>query len=308
MIKRTLLLFMALYLTAYSPKVVAQFDDDSGNKEETTNGKDESAQDEKLEDKIDEKSDEPVESKDQPKNEVSDTFSKPEVSSADLKKLSDARKSQSESDVVRAASEILSKDPKNLQALNALGVFYFENKKFGLAKIILKRAQHDHPDEPALENNLGIIYLAEGDMRLALEAFRKSVELKATYPVGATNLSSIYLEFHDYQRSVGPLEASYNKIQPDLRRGQPAAVEVANNYGVAMMGIGENGKAERVFQELMESDNRDPVPLLNYAILLVEVLKKKKDAIRVISKLKFISEDREILRKVEILERKMGSS
>jgi hypothetical protein len=140
---------------------------------------------------------------------------------------------------------------------------------------------------------------------LALDALKKSVEVRSSYQLGATNLSAIYLEYRDYKRSIGPLEDSYRSTKSDLRRGSNTAVEIANNYALALMGIGESGKAEGIFKDIYESDNRNPVPLLNYASLLVEVLKKKKDAIRVISKLKFMTEDKEILRKVEEIERKM---
>jgi tetratricopeptide (TPR) repeat protein len=227
------------------------------------------------------------------------------ISDEDLKKLSQARKSRSEGGIIKAASEILGKDPQNKFALNTLAVFYFENKKFGLSKILLKRALKDHPDDPALHNNLGIVYLAQNEMRLALDAFKKSLEARSSYQLGATNLSSIYLEYRDYKRSIGPLEDSFRSIRSDLRRGSSPAVEIANNYALALMGVGESGKAEGIFKDILESDSRNPVPLLNYASLLVEVLKKKKDAIRVISKLKFMTEDREILRKVEEIERKM---
>jgi len=242
------------------------------------------------------------------KNEKVDepTFSvKSGITDQELKRLSEAVKSRSEAALVKASAEILSKDPSHKQTLNAMAIFYYENKKYGLAKILLRRALKDHPNEPALHNNLGIIYLAENELRLALDSFNKSIEVRAGYRIGATNLSTIYLEHSDYKRSLAPLEESYKATRSDIRRGDASAIEIGNNYGLALMGVGENSRAETVFGEIAESNSRNPIPLLNYAILLVEVQKKKKDAIRVISKLKFISSDREILRQVESLERKM---
>lgn len=227
-----------------------------------------------------------------------------EVTKAELSDLNAAFKKKSESALVKAASTILSKDPNHLEALNALAVFYFEVKKYGLSKILIKRALKNHPNEPALHNNLGIIYLAEGEMRIALEEFRKSIAERSSYRFGATNLSSIYLDYRDYKRSLAPLEESYKAVRSDIRRGDNSSVEIANNYGVALMGVGENSKADEVFTEITAANSRNPVPYLNYAILLVEVLKKKKDAVRVISKLKFMTDDREILRRVDELERK----
>lgn len=227
------------------------------------------------------------------------------VDSSMIKQLSEARKSKSEAAIVRAASQILAIDPTHLETLNTLAVFYFETKRYGLAKILLRRALKDHPNEPALHNNLGVIYLTENEPRLALESFRKSVQLKSSYRLGATNLASIYLEHGDYQRSLAPLEDSYKATRSDLSRGADYAVEIANNYAVALLGAGDNSKAEDVFEVIAKSETRNPKPWLNYAILLTDVLKKKKDALRVISKLKFMTEDRDILKRVQELEKRI---
>ncbi len=227
------------------------------------------------------------------------------IENAELKKLSDARKSKSEVSIVRVASEILAKDSRNLEALNTLGVFYAETKRFGIAKTIFRRAMKDHPDVPALHNNLGVIYLAENEPQLALESFRKAIQLKSNYRIGASNLASIYLEHRDYTRSLSPLEDSYSDTKSDLSRGSDYAVQIANNYAVALMGTGENSKAEDVFEKILTSNTRRVEPYFNYSILLVEVLKKKKDALRVLSKLKLMTEEREVLRQVDELEKKV---
>lgn len=226
------------------------------------------------------------------------------VEKADLQKLSEARKTRNEAAIVKAASEILAKDFRNVEALNAMAVFYTETKRYGIAKTLLRRALKDHPQESALHNNLGVIYLIEGEPRLALDSFRKSTQLKRNYQVGATNLASIYLEHRDYSRGLAPLEDSYKSIRSDLGRGADFAVEIANNYAVALMGVGENSKAEDIFKKILDSNTRVLAPYVNYAILLTDVLKKKKDALRVISKLKLITDEREILRQTQELEKR----
>jgi tetratricopeptide (TPR) repeat protein len=228
-----------------------------------------------------------------------------DISNAEKDELASALKKRSEPQLLKAAAVILSKNPSHVETLNALAVYYFEAKKFGMAKLLIKRALKDHPSEPALLNNLGVVYLAEGDLRLAIEQFRKSIAAKSDYRIGATNLASIYLEYHDYQRSLSPLEEGYKSSRTDLRRGDVSAIEIANNYALALMGVGENSKAGEVFTEIVATNSRWPVPYLNYAILLVEVQKKKNDAVRVLSKLKFMTDDREILRRVNELERKL---
>ncbi len=229
------------------------------------------------------------------------------VARSDLLPISDALKSGSESKLMQAASAILSRDPNQLETLNALAVFYYRNKKYGMAEILLKRALKTHPNEPALYNNLGVVYLAESEMQPALESFNKALRLKPGYRIAATNLSSIYLDYRDYSRGLAPLEQSYNDTQTQLEQGAPNAVAIANNYAVALMGIGNAEKAQGVFNEILRSNQQNPIPVLNDAILLVEVLKKKNDAIRVISKLKFMTEDASILRRASALEQEVES-
>ena len=212
---------------------------------------------------------------------------------------------KNESAIIEAAARILGRNPDHLETLNALGVYYFQTKKFGLAKIFFKRALNQNKEEPAIYNNLGIVYLAEGDLKLAIDSFKKSLAARSGYSVGATNLSSIYLKYLDYKRSISPLEDAYRSIRSDLRRGTNDSVEIANNYAVALMGINENDKARKIFEEISSAGVRNPVPYLNQAILLVEVLKKKSDALRVLSKLKFMTNDSTVLRKVAELEKKL---
>ena len=232
-------------------------------------------------------------------------FEKADVSKEDISRLAQAKKSKNEAAIVKAAAEILSKDPNHLLALNTLGIFYFESKKYGISKILFERALRTSKQEPALYNNLGIVFLAEGDLPLAMDYFKKSIAAKSDYKIGATNLSSIYLEYGDFKRAIAPLEDGYKATRSDLRRGDSSAIEIANNYAVALMGIGENDKAKGIYENIYEANVRNPIPYLNYAILLVEVQKKKKDAFRVISKLKFMTEDKEILRRVDELEKKL---
>lgn len=229
------------------------------------------------------------------------------VSSDDLKQLSSALATKNEDTVLGVSSRILGKNPKHLPTLNALGVFYFENKKPGLAKIFLNRALADYKNEPALHNNLGVIYLSEGKQRQAIAAFRRSLELKSNYTVGATNLASIYLEYEDYTRALAPLEDSYKTSKSSLDKGEAFAVEIANNYAMALAGIGEHKKSEKVYEEILKSNSSNTTVLLNYAILLIERLNNPKAAISVISKIKFVANDRETLNKVDELEKKMST-
>lgn len=233
---------------------------------------------------------------------------KTEVDNKDLKALSEARMTKSEESIVRAASKILGVDPKNVAALNALALHYFEQGKLGLARMIVSRALQDNSSVPGLHNNLAIIYLAEGKQRLALAEFRKAIEHKPDYRIGAANLGSIFLDYKDYERAMAPLEAGYRSVKAELKSGSPSAIEVANNYAVALSGLGKLDEARAVYQEIVANSSRQPIVLMNFAVLLVEKLKDYKEGSKLISKIKFAVDDPKVLKKVEELEAHINAS
>ncbi len=231
-----------------------------------------------------------------------------QVDSKDLKALEQAKANKSEEQIVKAASRILGVDSTHALALNTLGVFYFEQGKWGLARIIFNRALQTHADEPALHNNLGIVYLAEGKQRLALAEFRKALELKSGYRIGAANLGSILLEYRDYQRAIAPLAAGFKATRSELKSGDSSAAEVANNYAIALAATGKADDAQDVFEDIISGNSRNPTVLMNYAILLVEKLKNYKEANKMLSRIKFAVDDAKVLKKVEELEAKINSA
>lgn len=233
---------------------------------------------------------------------------KNEVKSEDLEALKEAKAMRSEEAIVKAAARVLGVDSQNVYALNALGVHYAEAGKLGLARIIFNRALQHHPNEPALHNNLGTVYLAEGKLRQALAEFRKSLDIKSSYRVGAMNLGSIFLEYKDFERAIAPLEAGYRATKSELKSSNTYAIEVASNYAVALSGVGKADDAEEIYEDLMSHASSYPQVLLNYAILLVEKLKKYDVATKIISKIKFGVEDTKILKRVEELEKSMRAN
>lgn len=243
-------------------------------------------------------------------NEVAEataTQAKLSVDSSDLKALEAAKAAKSEDALIKAASRILGVDAKHALTLNTLGVFYFEQGKYGLSKIILNRALEAHPDNPTLHNNLGIVFLAEGKQRQALASFRKALEVKRDHRIAAANLGSILLEYKDYERALAPLEAGYKATRSELKSGNPNAVEVANNYAIALSGVGKHDDAKDIYEEIVEGSSRQPTVLLNYAILLIEKMKNYKEGGKLLSRIKFAVDDGKVLKRVEELEAKVNS-
>ena len=231
-----------------------------------------------------------------------------EVDSKDIKILNEVHTTKSEEAMLQAASHVLGVDAHNLVALNTLGVFYFEQGKYGLSRMILNRALQTHKDVPALHNNLGVVYMAEGKQRQGLAEFRAALELKSDYRIAAANLGAILLEYKDFERALKPLEAGYKATRGNLKSGTNNAMEVANNYAIALTGAGQFDEAKAVYEEIIAGSTRNPTVLLNYAILLVEKQKNYKEASKLLSRIKFAVEDGKVLKRVEELEAKINSA
>lgn len=211
----------------------------------------------------------------------------------DLKNVEDINRAfvaKEERALVEAASKRLGKDQGDLTALNALGVFYAEQGKIGLARILFSRAQKSHQNEPGIYNNQGVLFLKEGKQRPAIAAWRKAMELKGSYTVGAANLGAIFCEYKDWGRAADLLSDAYSAVRSDLKRGG-IALDVANNYALALMGSGDPDKAKGIFKNILEADNGNVTALLNYSILLIHVLKDKKEGEKQLNRLRFVGED-----------------
>lgn len=197
-------------------------------------------------------------------------------------------KAKDEQMMIDAVSKRLSKDQNDLKALNGLGIFYLEHGKFGLARMLFTRALKAHPDEPGLHNNLGVILLNENEQREAIAAFRKALSIKTSYTVGSANLGSIFVEYKDYTRAADLLGEGYGAVKGDLKG---VGLDVANNYALALSGIGEHDKAKDIFKDILKADSSNVTALLNYSILLIHRMKDKKEGEKQLNRLRFVTDD-----------------
>jgi len=224
------------------------------------------------------------------------------IEKSDLRKITKMKEAKDHEGFVDAVSQVLDRDKNHLEALNALAVHYIDRNKEGLAKLILNRALDSHSKSHTLHNNLGIIYLSEGEQRKAINAFKKAIELKPSYEIGLANLGSVYVEYGDYAKAVEPLEEGYQVVKSQVKKRDATAVEVANNYAVALAGVAQFDKAKPIYEFILDSDSRNVGVLYNYSALLIENLQDAKEGRKILSRLKFIADDSQLLKKVKKLE------
>lgn len=215
---------------------------------------------------------------------------------AEYKPLGTALQTGDEQLLVREASKFLAKNSKDLITLNAMAMHYFNRRKPELAKLILAKALALYPRSATVHNNLGLVYLKEGKQTEAISAFKRAQEIDANHPESAANLGSLLVKTKNYSAAVAYMQKAYRYMDKD-----PV---IANNFAIALMGVKKYEDAARVLDGAKASESNNPTLLLNYAILLVEHLKDKKGGLKIVNKIRFLSQDEGILNKAQRLAEK----
>lgn len=223
----------------------------------------------------------------------------PKASNGDLeRRFEDAVNAQRESEMISAGSELLARNPENLKVLSGFGTFYLKNNEPDAAKIYFDRVIAKDPQHADANNGLGIIAMKEGKDFEGQVFFKKALLGDNDHAGANANLGAFYLKYLDYDKALALLETAY-----DEDKGNPA---IANNYAIALRGTGKIDKALSVYKSMDSRNQKVPV-LLNQAILLAEFKKDSKAAKEILNKIRFITTDPVILKKVNTLTQKLES-
>lgn len=194
--------------------------------------------------------------------------------------LNEAIKAQNDERIYQAATQILTQSPNDPKALNALAMYHYKRSRFQLSQYLLVKAIGANGRMAELHSNLGIVHLAQGEQKEALNAFRKAMSIDNDEPVAASNLGAIYVAHKDYGKAQVVLETAYRKGVRDIR--------VLNNYAVALTAHRKYDRAEDLYKTVLKENASSKEALYNYAILLIDHMGKFKDGLEVISRLKFV--------------------
>ncbi len=117
-----------------------------------------------------------------------------------LKNLDLAIQAQQFSNVNDISLRILSLNPQNTVALNALAVASLEAGKLEKSRTLLNKVLLIDPQSAEAYNNLGLVFLAEDQVNQSLEMFQKSLELKPNNIQAVSNLVSYYILNQDFTK------------------------------------------------------------------------------------------------------------
>lgn len=211
-------------------------------------------------------------------------------------RLTEAVRAQNDDGISQATTEILTQNPKDVRALNALAMVYYKRGRYEAAEYLINKGMAIDSNRAELYSNLGLIRMAQGEKREAIKAFRKGLELNNNDAVIGANLGSIYVKEKDYSKAELALEIPVRKGTKDMK--------TLNNYAIALTGTGKHDKALSIYESLMKDNPGQRDIMLNYSILLIEHKQKYREGIDILNRLKFVGAPPEARNLIKDLESK----
>lgn len=210
------------------------------------------------------------------------------------KKLVDAIKAQSDSQIQIYAQELIKQDGKNLRALNSLAVLHYKNGRYVAAQYLFNKALKIYPKEADLYNNLGLVLLAIGERREALLTFKKGLQINSQSAIIGANLGSIYVKERDFVKAEIALEIPIKKGMKDTK--------VQNNYAITLAARGKKQEAADLFEKLSKENPNSREIMYNNAIAKIEYLNQPKEGLDVLNRLKFVGVPDDVKNEIKDLE------
>lgn len=212
-----------------------------------------------------------------------------------LSGISDAIKSGNDEAVFRSATQVLAQNPNEVRALNAIGVYYYKQRRYLAAEYFFARANKVQASSE-LMNNQALTQWALGEKRDAIRLWKKALDLNPNDGVAAANLGSVYAQEKDYSKARITLENAVKRGVKDQR--------TLTNYGIAQAAGGQFDSAKLMYEEALKLNGNSHETLLNYAVLLIDHMGKSQEGMRQLDRLRFLNPDETIRKRMIELENK----
>jgi Tfp pilus assembly protein PilF len=138
----------------------------------------------------------------------------------------------------------LARNPSSFLAHNNLGNIFLQNGQVDEALTHFHKALEIWPQYAPAHNNLGNALLRKGQVDEALEHFQKAIDIQPGFAQAHNNLGIVLFQ-------KGQVDEALTHFQKALAI-QPNNAEICNNFGNALLGKGEVDGAIRCFQKAVE--------------------------------------------------------
>ena len=129
------------------------------------------------------------------------------------------------------------------------------------AESMLLALRAKHPGIFAVDESLGLLYIAREQFTAALPILKAAVKEDPSSPVAHANLGADYLKLGKNQEAVGELQIAA-KLNPDEK-------ETQSNLGQALMASGQPAEAAKAFGKAVALDPENQDMRYNWAVVLL---------------------------------------
>jgi tetratricopeptide (TPR) repeat protein len=170
----------------------------------------------------------------------------------------------------------------------------FKKGHFDISEANMNNAIKEQPNKSEFYHNLGLIHLAKGEQREAIQAFRKGLQLNPQDAAIGAQLGAIFTKEKDYIKAEIALEIPVQKGSEDPN--------ILNNYAIALAANKKADEAEKIYEKILKANPSSRDIMLNYSILLIDQKQKYKQGLDLLNRLKFVGVQPEARNIINVLE------
>ena len=148
--------------------------------------------------------------------------------------------------VVSCATANIKAQKQQGEALRNLGEEYYKQGDYTSALKELLKAEGLYPDDPFLQNDLGLTYKAKKKPDLAITHFKKALALKPDYAPAKNNLGTVYLDKEEWDTAI----EYFKEVAENLVYASPHLP--LSNLGWAYYNKKAYAHAEKYYLEALE--------------------------------------------------------
>jgi len=163
------------------------------------------------------------------------------------------------------------------EAGRLVGEAYMSQNDYTAALNELLKAEKTYPNDPHLHNDLGLVYMAKDQLFLAIEHFKKAVDLKTDYAPARNNLGTAYLAMKNWDSAI----ICFKEVSRDLLYATPHYP--LTNLGWAYYNKNEFALAEQFYREALKIDPNYPIALRGLGLTYLAI-GKPHDAVNFFEK------------------------
>ena len=147
-------------------------------------------------------------------------------------------------DVLSRSSQLIKEYPETFVLHNIIGAISFEKGQKEVAIEHFRKVIELRPHHPHAYNNLGAALMDIGEYEEAKSNLKKAIELQPDYAEAYNNLGNVYKEMEEYNQAISVYEKAI-ELNPEY-------YEAYNNLGVALGKNEQYEEAEKVLKQVIK--------------------------------------------------------